>query len=313
MNPRVAFFGSPDFAVATLEALIDSPYRPIVVVTQPDRPAGRGRSLQPPPVKVVAERAGIAVLQPARLRDAEAVAELGAFRPELQIIVAYGQILPKAVLDIPQHGTINVHASLLPRWRGASPVQAAILAGDVETGVTIMSVDEGEDTGAILASRPEPIRSDDDAGSLSERLEAAGASLLLETIPRWLAGEITPIAQDDSFATRAPRIKKAAGQIAWGQPAEEIVRQVRAFSPWPGAFSELRGSVLRVWRASAKRGERSAPGTIVAAGDTIDVATGHGLLAIEVLQRAGKRAMPAAEFVHGERDLVGQRLGAPDG
>ncbi len=306
---RVAFFGSPDFAVPTFEALVDSAYRPVVVVTQPDRPAGRGRTLRPPAVKVVAEAAGIAVLQPPMLREPEATAALAAYEPELQIIVAYGQILRPDVLALARLGTLNVHASLLPRWRGASPVAAAIRAGDRETGVTIMVVDEGEDSGAILASRAEPIHDDDDAGTLSDRLAALGADLLMETIPRWLNEEITAQAQDAAEVTRAPRMKKQEGEIDWSRPAVEIWRQVRALSPWPGATTSLEGTALRIWSAKAERGAAETPGTVRADDDGIVVETGDGVLRVERLQRAGKRAMSAQEFARGERRLVGARLG----
>lgn len=310
--PRVAFFGSPDFAVPTLTALIESPYRPCVVVTQPDRPAGRGRTPRPSPVKAAAQAAGIDVLQPARLRDPEATAALAAYEPDLQVIAAYGQILRPDVLALPRFGTLNVHASLLPRWRGASPVTAAILTGDAETGATIMLVDEGEDTGDILTARAEAIRPDDDAGSLGDRLAALGAALLLETIPAWLAGEIAPQPQDTSRATRAPRLRKAQGRIDWTRPAAEIARQVRAFSPWPGATTRLRSDDVRIWRARAEgAGAAGSPGTVVAVGETIDVATGDGLLRVERLQRAGKRAMDARAFANGEPDLAGQQLGEP--
>ncbi len=310
--PRVAFFGSPDFAVPTLAALIEGPYRPCVVVTQPDRPSGRGRSTRPPPVKVAAQAAGIDVLQPARLRDPAAMSALAAYAPDLQVIAAYGQILRPNVLALPRFGTLNVHASLLPRWRGASPVTAAILAGDAQTGATIMLVDAGEDTGDILTSRVEPIRPDDDAGRLSDRLAALGAALLLETIPAWLSGDIAPRPQDASLATRAPRLRKAQGRIDWARPAAEIERQVRAFSPWPGATTRLRARDLRVWRARADAGSAgAAPGTVVAVGETIDIATGAGLLRVERLQRSGKQALDARAFANGEPDLPGQRLGGP--
>lgn len=310
--PRVAFFGSPDFAVPTLTALIESPYRPCVVVTQPDRPAGRGRTPRPSAVKVVARAAGIDVLQPDRLRDPEATAALASYGPELQVIAAYGQILRPDVLALPRFGTLNVHASLLPRWRGASPVAAAILAGDAKSGATIMLVDAGEDTGDILTTRAEPIRPDDDAGSLGDRLAALGASLLLETIPAWLAGEIAPRPQDTSRATRARRLRKTQGRIDWTRPAAEIARQVRAFSPWPGATTRLRSDDLRIWRARAEgAGAAEPPGTVIGVGETIDVATGDGLLRVERLQRAGKRAMDAHAFALGERGLAGQRLGEP--
>ena len=309
-HPRVAFFGSPDFAIPTLEALIASPYRPVVVVTQPDRPAGRGKALRPPPVKVVAEAVGIPVLQPARLRDPEATAALAAFQPELQVIIAYGQILRPNVLALPHHGTLNVHASVLPRWRGASPVAAAIRAGDKETGVTIMLVNEGEDTGSIVRVRREPIRTDDDAGTLSDRLAQMGADLLLDTIPSWIAGTITPVAQNDQHATRAPRLRKEDGVIDWSCSAEEIARQVRALTPWPGATTTLHDRAVRIWNAQAEANDHPAsPGSVLAASDVIAVQTGDGALHISQLQRAGKRVMSAREFANGERDLVGSRLG----
>ena len=306
---RLAFFGSPAFAVPTLQALIDSPWRPVVVVTQPDRPAGRSRKLRPPPAKVIAEAAGIPVLQPARLRDPEAVAALVAYRPALQVIAAYGQIIRRGVLELPRHGTLNVHASLLPRWRGASPIAAAIRAGDAETGVTIMLVDDGVDTGAMLSRRVEPIRDEDDAGSLSERLAATGAALLLETLPRWVAGGISPEPQDDSQATLAPRLKKEDGRIDWTRGAAEIARAVRAFTPWPGATTTLHGKSLRVLRGEALGVERGAePGTVVEAEGRIGVQTGEGVLVLQLVQREGKRPLPSGEFARGERGLVGARL-----
>ncbi len=312
MPIRTVFFGSPDFAVPTLDALIDSPYRPVAVVTQPDRGAGRGRKLRRPPVAKRAAEAGIAVLQPSRLRDPEAVAEIAALAPDLQIVAAYGQLLPPAVLDAPRYGTLNVHASLLPRWRGAAPISAAISAGDAETGATIMLVDETEDTGPILAQRATAIGARETAGELSDRLAALGASLLLETIPRWLAGEIEPQAQDNAPATRARRVRKDAGRIDWTLPAAQIARNIRAYTPWPGAFTELDGQRVRLAAASAEDGA-GAPGEIVGIGeDMIQVGTGEGLLAVERLQRAGKREMSAAEFARGAGNLVGKRFGEPD-
>ena len=311
-NPRIAFFGSPDFALPSLEALIASPYRPIVVITQPDRPAGRGKALRPPPVKVAAEAAGVPVLQPSRLRAPEATAALAAFQPELQVIIAYGQILRPDVLALPRHGTLNVHASVLPCWRGASPVAAAVRSGDRETGVTIMLVDEGEDTGAILAVRHEPMHADDDAGTLSDRLAQLGAALLLKTIPDWIAGAITPVAQDDRQATRAPRLRKEDGVIDWSRTSEEIARQVRALIPWPGATTSLHGHAVRIWRAQARPdGHDAPPGSVLAVNDTLTVQTGDGALQIAQLQRAGKRVMNAGEFANGERDLVGARFETP--
>lgn len=312
MPIRTVFFGSPDFAVPTLNALIDSPYRPVAVVTQPDRGAGRGRKLRRPPVAERAAEAGIAVLQPSRLRDPEAVTEIAALAPDLQIVAAYGQLLPPAVLDAPRYGTLNVHASLLPRWRGAAPVSAAIAAGDAETGATIMLVDETEDTGPILAQRATAIGARETAGELSDRLAALGAELLIETIPRWLAGEIEPQAQDAALATRARRVRKDEGRIDWTLPAAQIARNIRAYTPWPGAFTELEGQRVRLAAASTETGG-GAPGKVVeVGGDAIRVATGDGVLAVERLQRAGKREMSAAEFAHGAGNLVGKRFGETD-
>ena len=312
MPIRTVFFGSPDFAVPTLNALIDSPYRPVAVATQPDRGAGRGRKLRRPLVAERAAEAGIAVLQPARLSDPEAVAEIAGFAPDLQIVAAYGQLLPPAVLDGPAHGTLNVHASLLPRWRGASPVSAAIAAGDAETGATIMLVDETEDTGPILAQRATAIGARETAGELSDRLAALGAELLLETIPRWLVGEIAAHPQDAALATRARRVRKDAGRIDWALSAAQIARNVRAYTPWPGAFTELEGRRVRLSAASAEAGG-GATGEVVGVDDgVICVATGDGVLAVERLQRAGKREMSAAEFARGAGNLVGKRFGETD-
>lgn len=284
------------------------------MVAQPDRGAGRGRRLRRPPVAEVAAEAGIAVVQPARLRDAEALAAIAEFAPELQVVAAYGQLLPAALLDAPARGSLNVHASLLPRWRGASPVSAAIAAGDAETGATIMLVDETEDTGPILAQRATPIGQDETAGELSERLAELGAALLIETIPRWLAGEITPRAQDGSLATRARRVRKEAGRIDWGESAAQIARNARAYTPWPGAFTGLEGQRVRVTAVTAEASAGAGmPGEIMSLDEqAICVATGEGIAAIGRLQRAGKRELSAAEFARGAGDLLGKRFGAAD-
>ncbi len=260
---------------------------------------------------------GIAVLQPPRLRDAEALAAIAEFAPDLQVVAAYGQLLPPALLDAPQHGTLNVHASLLPRWRGAAPVSAAIAAGDAETGATIMLVDETEDTGSILAQRATPIGEHETAGELSERLAELGAALLIETVPRWLAGEIAPRPQDASQATRARRVRKEAGRIDWREPAAQIARNVRAYTPWPGAFTELEGQRVRLASVTAEPSAASdalgAPGEIMSLDEqAIRVATGGGIAAIERLQRAGKRELSAAEFARGAGNLLGKRFGAAD-
>lgn len=311
--PRVLFYGSPDFAVPTLRALIESPYRPVAVVTQPDARAGRGRSLRPPPVKKLAAEHGIPALQPSRLRDGAAIAQIASLKPDLQIVAAYGQIIPVEILDLPKHGTLNVHASLLPRWRGASPISAAILHGDEETGVTIMLVDETEDTGDILRQRATAVGPSEHAGELSDRLAEMGAGLLLETIPDWLDGSITPLPQDSALATRARRVKKQQGRIDWASDAAQIARHVRAYTPWPAAATTLGKTAIRITEATRLEAESSEePGMIVGDGETIDVATGDGVLQVQRLQRAGKRELSAEEFSRGTRDLVGQRFGSVD-
>ena len=311
--PRVLFYGSPDFAIPTLQALIDSPYRPIAVVTQPDARAGRGRSLRPPPIKQLAADHDIPALQPAKLRDRAAIAQIASLRPDLQIVAAYGQLIPTEILDLPSHGSLNVHASLLPRWRGASPISAAILQGDSETGVSIMLVDENEDTGAILRQQSTPINPTENAGELSDQLAQIGARLLLETIPDWLNGAITPIPQVSDRATRARRVKKSQGRIDWQQPADQIARHIRAYTPWPAAATTLDQTPIRVTLATySDSAVQSLPGTILQAGTTIDVATANGVLQIHRLQRAGKRELSAEEFARGTRELLGRRFGTVD-
>ena len=313
-SPRVLFYGSPDFAVPTLQALIHSPYRPLAVVTQPDARAGRGRSLRPPPVKELAASYGIPALQPERLRDRAAIARIASLRPTLQIVAAYGQIIPLEILELPAQGTLNVHASLLPRWRGASPISAAILHGDDETGVTIMLVDETEDTGDIVRQRATGIDPAEHAGQLSARLAHMGAELLMETIPDWLDGKTDPKPQDPSLSTRARRVRKQQGLIDWTASADEIARHVRAYTPWPAAATSLGNTTVRITQASSVALDvQGEPGEVVDAVETIDVATGDGVLAIERLQRAGKRELSAPEFLRGARDLVGQRFGQSSG
>ncbi len=312
--PRVLFYGSPDFAVPTLQVLIDSPYRPVAVVAKPDARAGRGRAVQPPPVKALAAAHDIPAIQPARLRDRAAIAQIASLRPDLQIVAAYGQIIPKGILDIPRNGTLNVHASLLPCWRGASPICAAILHGDAETGVTIMLVDETEDTGDILSQRATTIQPHEHAGRLGDRLAAMGAALMLETIPDWLDGALTPEPQDNSRASRARRVEKQQGRIDWHQSAEQITRHVRAYTPWPAATTTLESESIRISEATIGDERNSdatePPGVIIEAGPTITVATGSGVLDVIRLQRAGKRELSADAFSRGARGLVGQRFGS---
>jgi methionyl-tRNA formyltransferase len=312
MAIRVVFMGTPEFAVPSLERLIaGTEFDVVAVVTQPDRPAGRGRRPMASPVKQVAQAHGIPLLTPHRLRDnPEAIQSLYDAAPDAIVVAAYGQILPPAVLEIPPHGCVNVHASLLPRYRGAAPVAAAILNGDAETGVTIMLMDEKMDHGPILAQRAIPIRSDDTQATLTQRLAQLGADLLVETLPRWVAGEIEPRPQDHEQATYAYLIKKEDGRIDWTQPAVRIERMTRAYDPWPGAWTTFKGQVFKIIRAKVLDVEPTAePGRVVETPHGLAVATGDGMLLLETVQLAGKRAMSAVEFARGHRDFVGAVLG----
>jgi len=316
---RIVFMGSPDFALPTLRRLLHSEHEVVAVYTQPDRPAGRGRAPQPQPAKTLALAHGAPVFQPPRVSAPDSVAELARLAPDLIVIAAYGQILKQPVLDVPRRGVLNVHASLLPRHRGAAPVTAAILAGDEETGVTVMQTELALDAGPILARRAVPISPHDTAGTLTERLAQEGADLLVGVLPAWLDGSLPPTPQDASKATYAPMIRKEDGLIDWGLPAEDIWRRVRAFTPWPGAFTYLEGQPLRLldtWPLPGD-GEGRSAGTVVPCPTGADVpaeagfgvAAGRGLLAIMRLQLAGRRALPAAEFLRGQRGLMGRRLG----
>lgn len=307
---RVIFMGTPEFSVPALAALLRAGYGVAAVVTQPDRPAGRGRKLEPSPVKVFAVQHGLPVLQPPTLKAPGAVAELAELRPELIVVAAFGQILRPAVLDLPVHGCINVHASLLPRWRGAAPVQAAILAGDHVTGSTIMCMDPGMDTGPILAQAALAIQQDDTGGTLTARLAQQGAELLAETLPRWLAGEIRPQPQDASLATLCRPLGKEQGLIDWARSARDIALAVRAFNPWPAASTTWQGQQLRILRAAVlPDGAGGDPGRVVLAGGVVAVAAGDGLLRLDEVQLAGRSAMPALDFARGQRGFDGSRLG----
>lgn len=306
MSTRLVFMGSPEFALPTLQVLAEAPYLLVGVVTQPDRPAGRGRKLTPPPIKTLALDLGLPVIQPARLKEPAAIAQLQEWAPDLIVVTAYGQILRPAVLDLPQHGCLNVHASLLPRWRGAAPIQAAILHGDPQTGTTIMRMDPGLDTGPILSQRTIAIYPDEDAGSLANRLAELGAKLLAETLPGYLAGEIQPQPQDESQVTYAPMLSKEEGRLNFNQPAESLARRVRAFTPWPGAYTLWQGQPLKILRAHAAH--RSAeptsprnPGTHANHGGLPAIKANPGLLILDEVQPAGKRAMSGEVFLHGAR------------
>jgi len=313
--PRLIFAGTPEFALASLQALCGAGHRPVAVLTQPDRPAGRGRRLTPSPVKAWAVDQGLTVLQPATLKpsatDEDAVAQLAALAPDALIVAAYGLILPPAVLALPPAGCINVHASLLPRWRGASPIQAAVLAGDPVTGVSLMHMEAGLDTGPVYARAETPVGPRETAGELHDRLAALGAGLLAERLEDILAGRVTPEPQDDDAATYAPRIRREDALIDWSQPAEQIDRAVRAYDPWPVCHTRLEGELLRCWRAEPGPGEAasSGPGVIIAAGpDGIDVATGAGLLRLLEVQLPGRRRIAARDLAN-QRRLAGLQLG----
>ncbi len=302
----IVFMGTPDFAVPTLRALA-SAYPVVGVVTQPDRPAGRGRQLLAPPVKAAAVELGIPVIQPARLREPEALQQLQAWAPDLIVVAAFGQLLKPAVLDLPRFGCINVHASLLPRHRGAAPIAAAILAGDDETGITIMRMDVGLDTGPTLTTRAIPIASTDTTASLSVRLAEVGADLLIDTLPGYLAGTIIPQPQPDQGATYAPQLKKEDGRLDFTETAEELARRVRAFSPWPGAYCLWEGQPFKVLEARPISG-RGLPGTVSGGLDGPALTCNDGQLLLITVQPAGKRPMSAIDFARGSRHFVGSHV-----
>jgi len=304
---RVVFLGSPDFALPTLEALA-SRYALVGVLTQPDRPAGRGRVLASPPVKQAALRLGVPILQPPRLRAPEATAALAAWNPDLIVVAAFGQILRAEVLDLPTHGCLNVHASLLPRWRGASPVPAAIRAGDPETGVTLMRMDIGMDTGPVLAHKATPISPSDTGGSLLARLAGLGASLLLETLPAYFAGALEPVPQDEAQATYAPLLRKEDGRLDFSRPAEELERQVRAFDPWPGTFLEWDGRRLAVLRANVSDAPGAAIGAVTRRGTFPAIGTARGLLVLDLVQPAGRQTVSGDAFLRGTPDFANARV-----
>lgn len=307
---RIIFMGTPRFAVPILDALA-SQYEIAFVVTQPDRRAGRGRSqVVPPPVKERALELGLPVLQPSTLRDETVVQTLRDLQPEVIVVAAFGQILRPSVLSLPPKGCINVHASLLPRHRGAAPIPAAILAGDQMTGVTIILMDEGVDTGPILSQAAHPVGPRDTTGTLTAALAELGADLLIKTLPRWLAGEIMPQPQPAEGVTYAPIIRKNDGLVDWTLPAVEIDRRVRAYTPWPGAYTYWQGQVLRLVQvAPVTGGQRALPGRVIRLGNAIGVGTGDGVLILQSVQLAGKRAMDAENFARGQRDFIGARLG----
>ena len=304
---NVIFAGTPEFAAEALQALIDSPHQVVAAYTQPDRPAGRGRKLTASPVKLLAQTHGIPVYQPERLKgetEQQQLRELGA---DIMVVVAYGLILPKAVLDIPRLGCINIHASLLPRWRGAAPIQRAILAGDEMSGVTIMQMDAGLDTGAMLVIETTPIGHDDTASTLHDRLAEIGARTVLTALEQLQRGTAAPVIQNEADTCYAQKLSKEEALLAWERPAIELERQVRAFNPWPVAQSHYEGEVVRIWQARALEGEDNhglAPGSVVAATKAgIDIATGKGLLRLEQAQLPGGRPLAAVDLLNARKSL----------
>ncbi len=300
---RVVLMGSPDFAVPTLRSLA-AVHEIRGVVTQPDRQAGRGRELRAPAVKSAALELGLPVIQPSRIREPEAMATLREWAPDVIVVAAFGQILRPEVLNLPVHGCLNVHASLLPRWRGAAPIQAAILAGDAESGVTIMKMDEGVDTGGILAQVRTSIATGETGASLSERLSRLGADLIVQVLPRYLAGELQPRPQGEGQASKAPMLKKTDGRLDLDRPAIELERRVRAMDPWPGAYLVWGGRTLKVLKAHVEAGA-SVAGKRLVHGDAPALGTPEGLLVLDEVQLEGRKAMPGRQFLVGARNWAG--------
>lgn len=311
-EPRVIFAGTPEFACASLQALVDSGRTPVAVLTQPDRPAGRGKQLTASPVKRYALERNIPVWQPETMRDAAVAADLAALRPDVLIVAAYGLILPQAILDIPTHGCLNVHASALPRWRGAAPIQAAILAGDAQTGISLMAMTAGLDCGPVYALERVTIGAEETAGELHDRLAELGGRLLAEKLDDILAGDLVAQAQDEAEASYAPKIAKSDARLDWSCSAQELARRVRAYNPFPGSYcfvgdDAAAASRLKVWRACAVEGS-GAPGTVLQCDrDGVIVACGTGALRLDELQLPGKRRVAAREFV-AQCDLAGRTL-----
>ena len=299
---KIVFMGSPDFSLSTLRALANA-YNVVGVVTQPDRASGRGRELKAPPVKTLAQELGIPIMQPEKLKQPEAMEQLRAWAPDLIVVAAFGQLLRKDVLELPRYGCINVHASLLPRWRGAAPINAAILAGDKETGVTIMQMDVGLDTGPMLSKRSIRLTPTDTAGSVFEKLSTLGADLLIETLPDYLSGKLLPHPQPEEGMTYAPMLKKEEGKLDFAQDVNELERRVRAFNPWPGAYMEFDGGMLKVHSAHVETGNASAGQRSIVQNQPAVGARG-GVLVLDEVQPAGKKSMSGKSFLSGARNWV---------
>jgi methionyl-tRNA formyltransferase len=308
---KILFLGTAEFACPSLEALLASPYELLGVITQPDRPRGRGQKLVPSPVKSLALKANLPIYQPEKVREPSFLKVLEPLRPDLMVVVAYGQILSAAVLSIPPSGCVNVHGSLLPKYRGAAPIVRAILGGESRTGVTTMFMDPGMDTGPILLTEETEIGEEDTAGTLHDRLSQMGARLLLRTLEGLEAGTLTPRPQDHSQATYAPKIEKEEARIDWKDPARKLFNLIRGFDPWPGAFTSWAGRVLKLFRPGFGENEtRESPGTIVQASkEGLRIATSHGRLLIREVQMENRPRMGVAEFLKGYPLRVGVRLG----
>jgi len=309
---RIIFAGTPDFAARHLDALLSSGHHVVGVFTQPDRPAGRGKKLMPSPVKVLAEENGLPIFQPASLRPQENQQLIADLHADVMVVVAYGLILPKAVLDMPRLGCINVHGSLLPRWRGAAPIQRALWAGDTETGVTIMQMDVGLDTGDMLYKLVCPITDEDTSATLYDKLAGLGPAGLIETLAQLANGTAQPQVQDEAQVTYAEKLSKEEARVDWSLSAAQLERCIRAFNPWPMSWLEIDGQPLKIWKASViDTGTTAEPGTIVdATKQGIQVATGDGILNVESLQPAGKKAMSAQDLLNSRREwfVPGHRL-----
>ncbi len=312
---RIIFCGTPQFAVPTLERLLAAGFTIDLVVTNPDEPSGRSYERKPPPVKIAAEKAGLPVFQPAKLRDPATRELLAKFHPDAIVVVAYGHIIPPWMIELPRLGSINLHASLLPKYRGAAPIAWALIRGERVTGVTTMKIDAGLDTGGILLKREVEIRDEDTTETLSDRLSAIGADLMVETLARLERGEIEPSPQDHALATLAPILKKEDGRIDWSLTAEEIARRVRGLRPWPVAYTAFRGKTLRIWSATPallppESQDASDPGAIIVQGDRLFVACGQStFLEVREVQLEGRKRLPARDFVNGSRLASGEKLG----
>jgi len=309
-KPKVVFMGTPDFAVPSLEKLIEAGFKVPLVITQPDKPAGRGKKLKAPPVKLKAQEHGIPVCQPEKLKDNRQLQELlKEIEPDLVVVAAYGKILPDWLLKLPKRGTVNVHASLLPKYRGASPIQAALLNGEKETGVTLMEVVPELDAGPIIAQRKVKIEPTDNAQTLHDKLSRLGAQLLVETLPDYLNGRVTPAPQNEEEATYCPKITKEMGRIDWNLKAEEIFNRVRAFTPWPSAYCFYRGKRIKLTEVEPVEFEGSAaPGTVVSVKGGLTVAAGEGAVKVLRLKPEGRKEISGEEFVRGYRVEKGEQL-----